>query len=403
MTNKGAKQTATRTTARKAGAAKPGPGDTAPEATPFHGAFDYLDAWFALLEPPNGGEEAGGRHGRIPSFDERHGHLHFLIARTAKSVAAGADLPFETFVRRHDLDLLDRLVLLALLCAAHDPASEGGLAVARLLQALGAASLDRQLHVLSRLETAGRLRDLGAVHCHPNPNRSHHLFRVAPWLVEPLTTGCGDVAGLPEISVDTTEEMDELRRQAYAVVQALSMDTTQPILIWQAPAEGRPGWDHFALRRRRLTARLEASVRAAKTPVGAEIRRLGLGGEERLAWAFLLHDAQADPVGIPVPTLLRLVGRLPDVAAAAESLLGPASKLGANDCLRFNRPDGPLLSRLVWLSREASGRVVPWQRDAFAVVPGPNGEPVSVTPRSVGFNSRGAATEDHAARARGAA
>lgn len=397
MTNKGDKKTASTKTSRRTVTSKAGTGVAAPEPVPFADALEYLDAWFAVLEPSR--EDVGGLAplGRIPSFDERAGYLSFLLARTERSVAAGLDLPFESWVRRHELDLVDRLVLLALLRAALHPEGDGGLLLPRLLRDLGADSLGRQHRVLSRVETAGRLRDLGAVHCYPYPSRSQRTFRLAPWLAGPLTTGEGDLEGLPEISVDPNEELQVLRNEAVRVVEAVAMDTTTSILLWQAPAEGRPGWDHVALRRRRLASRLEASARSATSPVGAELRRLGLEGEERLAWAFLLHDAQQDPVGVMVPLLVRLAGRTSDPEAAAERLLGPGSKLAANDCVRFSRADGPFLARLAWLSREASARVVPWPRDAFAVQPGSNGEPVVATRRVFGFDARGVRREDRAA------
>ena len=78
-------------------------------------------------------------------------------------------------------------------------------------------------------------------------------------------------------------------------------------------------------------------------------------------------------------------------------------KLGAADCVRFNRADGPFLGRVAWLSREASARVVPWPRDAFSVRTGADGEPVVSVPRAFGFDNRGAKREDRAATAGGGA
>ena len=402
MTNKEGKRTVA-TTIRKTRTPKTGPTNAGQEPRPFRDPFDYLEAWFALVEPGFAEGEAPAELGRIPSFDRRLGYLHFLAARTAKTIEAGVDLPFERYAARHELDVVDRLVLLALLRATHDPVAEEGLFLPSLLRALGADSLSRQHEVLSRLEIAGRLRDLGAVHCYPNANRSRRLYRLAPWLAEPLTTGGGSEQGLPEIPVDPNEAMHELRTEACRVVEALGMDPARPNLHWQVPAEGRSGWDHVGLRRLRLLNRLEASARNEACAVGAEIRRLGLVGQERLAWAFLLHDAQQDPVGVAVPLLVRFSGRVPDPEAAAARLLGPSSKLGAADCVRFNRADGPFLARVAWLSREASARVVPWPRDAFSVRTGADGEPVVSVPRAFGFDNRGAKREDRAATAGGGA
>ena len=152
----------TRSTVKKEGKARKGKVEG---PTPFKGCLDYLDAWFALLGPAREEVETPATLGRIPDFDERKWYLAFLMERTELSIAAGISLPYEDYVRANELDLLDRVILLALLRAAHDPVGEGGLRVIRLFWALGANSLGRQHEVLSRVETSGRLRDLGAVQC----------------------------------------------------------------------------------------------------------------------------------------------------------------------------------------------------------------------------------------------
>lgn len=366
-----------------------------PKATPFSGALHYLDAWFALLGPSREEDESPAALDRIPDFDDRQGFLEFLVERTEKSVAAGTALPFEAYVREHELDFLDRLILLALLRVAHDPQASGGVRLVRLLRALGANTLGRQWDVLSRVETAGRLRDLGAVHCSPNPNRVERTFRLAPWLVGPLTTGEGDLEGLPVLSRDPMVTLDALRQEALKLMEAVNADTTQPLLIWQGPASG-PGWDHVVLRRRRFDSRLAACVRQEGNPVGAELARLGLEGDERTCWGLLLWDGMQQPVGIPVPRLVRYCGETADPAATADRLLGPESKLGRADALRFNRADVPLLRRLVWMTRDALARVVPWTRDDFTVVAGPEGEPLTPRLQPFGFNARGVRQEGHA-------
>ena len=373
-----------------------------PEPAPFANLFDYLDEWFCLLGPVRAELETPASLDRIPDFDQRKGYLAYLLARTEKSLAAGTSLPFEEYVRSHELDLLDRVILLALLRAAHDPQAKGGTRLLRLLHAVGANSLGRQWEVLSRVETSGRLRDLCAVHCFPNPNRVDRMFRLAPWLVGPLTAGEGNPDGIPVLSPDLTATLDQLFGEARRVAEAVNVDTTQPVMIWQGPASG-PGWDHVVLRRRRFEARLEACAREERNAVGEEIRRLGLEGEDRTCWGLLLCDGLLDPVGIPVPRLVRYCGETADPAAAAERLLGPESKIGRADCVRFNRGDVPFLRRIAWMAREAQARVVPWSRDDFTVASGPEGEPGSPQQRVVGFDARGAAKEGRSTPGREAA
>ncbi len=403
-TRKGPAPRPTKTTKRTriAKAAKTAPvpeSPTPPEATPFASAFHYLDAWFALLGPAREEGESVATLDRIPDFDERQGYLEYLLERTGRSLEAGTAMPFEAYVRAHGLDLLDRVILLALLRAAHDPQASGGLRLVRLLRALGANNLGRQWDVLSRVETAGRLRDLCAVHCSPNPDRLERTFRLAPWLVEPLTTGEGDPEGVPVLSPDPVATLDAIRFEATRLMEAVNVDPTQPLLLWQGPAAG-PGWDPAVLRRRRFDARLEACRRQEGGALGAEIERLGVEGDERTCWGLLVWDGLQQPVGIPVPRLLRYCGETNDPAATAERLLGPESKLGRADGLRFNRADVPLLRRYVWMSRELHARVVPWTRDDFTVAPGPEGEPAAPRLPFVGFDARGAAQEGRTRPAR---
>lgn len=172
----------------------------------------------------------------------------------------------------------------------------------------------------------------------------------------------------------------------------MNADTTQSIRLWNGPAPSG-GWDHTILRRKRLAARLEACARAERDPIGAEIRRLDLDEEERLCWAVLLWDSMAEPVGVPVPRLIRYCGPASDPQGTAERFLGPASKLGRADCLRVNRADVPLLRRFVWMAREAHGRVVPWSREDFAVAPASTGERGSFGFRATGFDAQGVPAE----------
>jgi len=374
-----------------------------PQITRFENALQYLEAWFNLLGPNREADESPAALSRIPSFEERTGHFGYLSACTAASVEAGVKLPLEEFISKHELDVVDRLILLALLRAALDPVSEGGIKLVYLLRALGADSLSRRAAVISRLDEAGVMRDLCAIHCIPLANMNERIYRLAPWLVGPLTTGEGDVEGIPVQIPDPIEAIDKISAEVGNVFGAVKIDTTQQVTIWSGPASGA-GWDHTVLRRRRLAARLESFARSDGSAVGAELSRLGLEREERLCWAMLFVDGLENPVGIPVPRLLRYCGPVTDPEAAAARLLGPDSKLGRGDCVRFNRADTPLLRRIVWMTRDAHARAVPWSREDFAVAPGPMGEPPAPnTGRVMGFDAQGVAAEGLSRLARGAA
>jgi hypothetical protein len=390
------KTTAPRRPARK-------PKEESPKVRPFEDVHQYLEAWFGVLGPNREPDESPAALSNIPSFDDRKGYLGYISDCTTASLEAGLSLPLEVFIARHDLDVVDRLILLALLRAALDPVSEGGISLVYILRALGADSYARRVAVASRLDEEGTLRSLCAVHCIPSSHLKDRVYRLAPWLVKPLTTGEGDADGIPNRIPDPVEVIDKMTSEVVAVWEAVKLDINQATTIWSGPVAGG-GWDHIVLRRRRLASGLEALVRAEGSNVGAELRRLQLEGDERLCWAMLLVDGMDSPVGIPVPRLLRYCGPATDPEATAVRLLGPESKLGRGDCVRFNRADAPLLRRIVWMSREAHACVVPWSREDFAVAPGPTGEPPAPNPgRVMGFDAQGAAAEGLSRLAKGAA
>ncbi len=360
--------------------------------TPFH----YLTAWFRALGPSRTENESPASLDEIPPFDDRQDLIRGLEQVTEDSLAAGARLPFEAFVRENGLDLTDRLILLTLLRAAHDPQSPGGLRLILILRALGASALGRQVEVRRKLDEAGPLRDLGLVECAPIPDLTQRLYRLPRHLVDHLTTGEGDTLGLPAVPRNPQEALDRLEYDSRRVVDAIQMPAHDTDQMWQGVRKGHPGWDHTALRRERLAARLEASCRQESCRIGAELRRLDPIGDERLAWALLFLDSSAEEVGLAVPMVLAFTGWQDDAEAAAERLLGPSSKLGKAGVLRFNRTDGPLLARLVALSQDARGRAALWPRKAFTMKPG-GLDLVADQQRTFGFGANGGRIEDRSA------
>ncbi len=325
-----------------------------------------------------------------------HGSFQPAASSSPRAVDTGLRLPFEAFVRENGLDLTDRLVLLTLLRAAHDPQSPGGLRLIQILRALDASDLGRQAEVRRKLDEAGPLRDLGLVECGPIPALTQRLYRLPRRLVDHLTTGEGDTLGLPAVPRNPQEALDRLEYDSRRVVDAIQLPSHETDQMWQGVRKGHPGWDHTALRRARLFARLEASYRQETCRIGAELRRLDLTGDERLAWAILYLDSSAEEVGLAVPMVLAFTGWQEDAETAAERLLGRGSKLGKAGVLRFNRADGPLLARLVAISQEARGRVALWPRKAFTMKPG-GLDLVADEQRTFGFGANGGQIQDRSA------
>jgi hypothetical protein len=168
-----------------------------PKALPFQDVHQYLEAWFVLLGPNREPDESPAALSNIPSFDDRKGYFGYISDCTTASLKAGLRLPVEAFIAKHELDVVDRLILLALLRAALDPVSDAGISFVYILRALGTDSYARRAAVVSRLDEEGKLRDLCAVHCIPSSHLKDRFYRLAPWLVRPLTTGDGDADGIP--------------------------------------------------------------------------------------------------------------------------------------------------------------------------------------------------------------
>jgi hypothetical protein len=359
-------------------------------------AFDYLTAWFRVLGPARVERESAVAMDDIPSFGDRLPLLRDLERITTNSLAAGTRLPFETFVRENGLDLVDRLILLALLRSAHDPQSQGGLRLIRIMWALGADDVGRQVEIRRKLDREGALRDLGLVECAPHPDLTQRLYRLPRRLVDYLTSGEGNTLGLPLIPKSRQEALDALEYDTRRLVDAVRLPVHETHEMWQGVRKGHPDWDWTALRRERLAARLEASYRSETDAIGTELRRLDLTGDERLAWTILFLDSSAEQVGLAVPFVPAFAGWNDDAEAAAERLLGGDSKLGKAGVLRFNRANGPLLARLVAISQEARARVALWPRNAFAMKPGNGLDLVADEQRSLGFGTNGGGRQDRA-------
>lgn len=355
----------------------------------FADAYDHLSSWFSVLGPPRVEDETRANLDKIPPFEERLDYIKVLEGATENTLKAGTALPFEAFVRGNALDVVSRLILLALLRSALDPQSAGGIRLIKIIHALGANDVGRQREIRHRLDNESDLRDLELIECVPFLDLTQRLYRLPYRMVDLLTDGVGDGLGLPDIRVNQLQALTALAYDVRRLMDAVPMPAHETENMWQGPRPGRPGWDWTLLRRRKLAARLEAAYRSESDAIGKELRRLQLEGTERLAWAMLYHDSGAEQVGLPIPFGLSFCGCEEDAEIAAQCLLGPNSKLAKAGGLRFNRNDGPLLGRLVALSQEARNRVALWPRLAFVNKPGASLDLAGDDQRALGFASNG--------------
>ena len=117
--------------------AKTGAGDAIPSTAvpagpgsiPFRDEKECLDAWFAALGPMNG-NKSSGHASLFQPISERMPALRLLADRSRATRRAGITLRFLDAFDGLGLDLLDRLLLLALLRDAVDIRAGRGLTLA---------------------------------------------------------------------------------------------------------------------------------------------------------------------------------------------------------------------------------------------------------------------------------
>ena len=151
--------------------------EAASPPVPFLDQAACIEAWFDVLGPMNGASSKDHRSGIYP-IEGRLNDLRQLFERTTATRASGVPLPLFSAFDSADLDLLDRLLLLALLRDSLDARSGGGVVLARLCDAAGASSHVQQESVRTRLEEKGNLRTHRFVESDADPlleKRFYHL------------------------------------------------------------------------------------------------------------------------------------------------------------------------------------------------------------------------------------
>jgi hypothetical protein len=177
-------------------------------AAPFSDAQTCLQAWFDSLGELN----AAGAPASC-GIERRLGWLRVLDARTRATLAVNVSVPFFDAFEKMGLDLLDRLLLLALLRDSFDPRSRGGLTRTQLCIAGGAATFFQQETVRERLE-GGRLRQRGLVEDDADPFPANRYYRIVPRTRQPLLRGRTDFEAFRPAVPDPwpTPEANERKR-----------------------------------------------------------------------------------------------------------------------------------------------------------------------------------------------
>jgi len=284
--------------------------ETLTTAEPFTDAATCLEEWFCVLGPLTGFPCTDHPSGILP-FSERLPEIDLLLARTAATRQAGTVVAVLDALDTLGLDLLDRLLTLALLRTSMDSRLRQGLRFRELCEAVGAAEWRDQEDLRKRLEEKGALRHLSLLQSDDDTLEAERLYRLSPVWKSPIPAG----------RTEPEPERVELPGSAAARLQAAVVEAIE-LVAWFAPGPGirssgwahpvydGPGWDHLGSRRRALS-----SIASAFLDPDGPAHRDPLG--ELLAGAGVVRPAE-------VVLLVILLGRRCEDGPLSWAVLGPA-------------------------------------------------------------------------------
>ena len=341
---------------------------TPAETGPFASAAECLESWFLHLGPMKGSSD---RHpsGTVP-IEDRLPFLRRLSARTKATRRAGIAVPVLDAIEALGLDLLDRMLLLALLRDALDVRSNGGIRASSLCDAAGAASWAQQDLARKRLDEEGALRRLGLVESDDDPAPGECLYRLAPRWREPLLAGKTEAP--PEVlDVPPTPggRLQLAFTTAATLLDRVSPDPAERCTVWAYAVPDGPGWDAAARVRRLLLCMAEeylsADGAASADPLAVLLREAGATTVREAALLVLLLCRGDDDA----PLSWGLLGPALDAPGAA--LPAPSAPLVAADLVEVRpSPLSPHLSTCratVAARRRAVPAGLPTPRAARAV------------------------------------
>jgi len=293
-----------------------GPEVDATDAPPYRDADGCLEAWFAVLGSMTGTSTDRHPSGILPVVDRMPG-LSRVADRTERSRRAGITVPALDLFDALELDLLDRLLVLALMRDLLDARGRPGVTLNQLCDASGAAEWTLQQEVRSRLEESGSLRRFGLVQSDADRHRNERHYRLHPtWrprLLEGTLSPSAATAPALTVSTSPAARLERALFDAGLLLHLVAPDPREAVLAWSDPLPDRAGWDAVAPARRRLLE--HASVYVAPPDQTAS--------DPSDPIAIALRDARASSLA-EAALLLMLLSRPPGAGPVAWALLGAA-------------------------------------------------------------------------------
>ena len=317
---------------------------------PYETAWDCLDDWLAFPRSLISAFRAG-----IPAPPGPAERLAYLIARTEATVASGVDVPLERFVRAHSLDVVDLLLLVALLDDALSTTSDGGVRLPDLVAAAGAVGREAHEVVRARLNVSGALRSLDLLECDLDGPSLKRYYRLAPRMV-PLLVHGGPRD--PLVGIGDTRVLDHVCEVVGELVSAIGCAARgQCSHGWHAalPDSGQwAGWRGPALEL------LDALQSIRKRPSHRLTKMMAEGkfnDAECLLLLLLVHamwsGAGAVPAGFASSVIERALGQ----EVSPERLTGERCRLAFRGLIEV-RGDRDAAARGIRLTAEAAGALM---------------------------------------------
>ncbi|MFN7989756.1 MAG: ATP-binding protein [Thermoanaerobaculia bacterium] len=363
----------TRKTTEARDAAPSAPVPPGPPPAAFRDGKECLDAWFAALGPMSGNPST--THAALfQPVAERMPALRLLAERTRLTRAAGVRPGFLDAFDALGLDLLDRLLVLALLREAADVRTGRGLNLGQLCDAVGAADWSHQDAVRQRLEVAGALRRLRVVQSDADNVVPERCYRLDPRWRTSLLAGRTEPGeeSLPE-AASAASRLQLMLHRAGRLLALVGPLPTERLQAWSDARPDAPGWDSLSPARRDLSLALSwhlAPGRAGSSdPLAVALREAGATTAAEAALLATLLSRSPDDEPVAWALLSEALEGLPGLGTNPAALAGPESPLGSAGLVEGAAGDGDVRLRA---SRAARSRVVP---SGLALVRPREGEP----------------------------
>lgn len=281
-----------------------------------------------------------------------------INGRAAESLRTGIPIPIESYVRCHQLDRLDHIILMALLTSAIDSEGRAGADV-RTLEAMTGSSIVRRRRVLRRrLDGDGKLPCLGILQHDGDLNIGERVYRINPRWAPVILGEKKRPSECVELPRDPFEAYEVLMGDLGALHRLL-YKPERPGSIWHSRVETTGSWRPDESIRAEIRWRLAAMRREAIEPLGKLIREERLDPASSLTLSCLVYfHASGNPTPY-VQNIKEMAGLSGSHGDSVEKILGPEGPLVSYDIVELQGP-GPLRARKVRINPALLEDLVPF-------------------------------------------